>query len=635
MVTEMKSVLYFSIGSMEGFTSVLADKQENYTTPIRELLQNSLDAFHGKRRGKIDIYIETIKTSAIPHIKEYKEALKKSIKTQDDKNSYNENSKQRVKFIKDALQENELQVLMFVDNGSGMSVDTLDGLLNGRSVDKNAQSAGSFGVGHLASYSLSSLRYVLYATKHEDSSGKIQNLFTGSPILAGHSTPEANRSGTGSILKQEPKNPQKPEPDFPVEFPDFIQQKMDLVEKTGSLVAILGLSKEWNEEAEYAIVSNYFYAIKHNNLSITIHRNGEEREISATDEVERLIASKKDQKIRKKENILSGKSVYQAWQAVPSTNLKKIPISNGEKIHVYIKNDETSDSVIVLVRNGMVVARHDSMLSPHIKQLRKNSDYEPFTAVIAVDSQNAKNLFSLVKGSENPHHNELNRDLLSKAREEELKKCLEELSEGIKVHLDKIDRNSFNLSWFGMPAVREAQTIGGRILRQSDQAVPQNVTRPRRDKKGNGTGKKTGRKVPTVHPRQLIPNNATRYKDEGGQWIVSLRITHNNSKSKNESEDDVYLSIYLGEDNDDGKLVDYLNFLEVSVDGKKVQVGDEKNQVKLGHLKSGETYDVVTTVQKPAKIGDMKVPLSPIFGLKQRKKPVTPTTETTASKTSK
>jgi hypothetical protein len=39
------SELYFKIGETEGFTSKkLADKKSGYTNPIRELLQNSLDA---------------------------------------------------------------------------------------------------------------------------------------------------------------------------------------------------------------------------------------------------------------------------------------------------------------------------------------------------------------------------------------------------------------------------------------------------------------------------------------------------------------------------------------------------------------------------------------------------------------
>ena len=58
------SQLYFRAGETEGFTSKkLADKKNGYANPIRELLQNSLDASKeaGNEQCEIDIYIESIK----------------------------------------------------------------------------------------------------------------------------------------------------------------------------------------------------------------------------------------------------------------------------------------------------------------------------------------------------------------------------------------------------------------------------------------------------------------------------------------------------------------------------------------------------------------------------------------------
>ena len=66
---------------------------------------------------------------------------------------------------------------MFIDNGIGMKKEILEGLLDERSIKSNNGSGGSYGVGHLSSYFLSSLRYVLYATKYKEN-GKIEKLFT-------------------------------------------------------------------------------------------------------------------------------------------------------------------------------------------------------------------------------------------------------------------------------------------------------------------------------------------------------------------------------------------------------------------------------------------------------------------------
>jgi hypothetical protein len=45
-------------------------------------------------------------------------------------------------------------------------------------------------------------------------------------------------------------------------------------------------------------------------------------------------------------------------------------------------NNIEANSVIVLIRNGMLIARHDKMLANEINSLRKNEDFEPFSVVI-------------------------------------------------------------------------------------------------------------------------------------------------------------------------------------------------------------------------------------------------------------
>lgn len=58
------SELYFSYGMGKSFTSMeMANQKSGYANPIRELLQNSLDASReaGNSTCEINIYIETIK----------------------------------------------------------------------------------------------------------------------------------------------------------------------------------------------------------------------------------------------------------------------------------------------------------------------------------------------------------------------------------------------------------------------------------------------------------------------------------------------------------------------------------------------------------------------------------------------
>jgi hypothetical protein len=55
-----------------------------------------------------------------------------------------------------------------------MSPEILNGLIGERSVKSSEGSGGSFGVGHLSPYFLSSLRYILYASKYKNDNEAIK-----------------------------------------------------------------------------------------------------------------------------------------------------------------------------------------------------------------------------------------------------------------------------------------------------------------------------------------------------------------------------------------------------------------------------------------------------------------------------
>ena len=614
------SELYFSLGPMSGFTAIeLADKKEGYANPLRELLQNSLDASRdaNKENCEINIYIEAISKNQIPHISDYERVLEKAINTAKQQNSYNENSRQRVRPIKVALEQDKLQVLMFSDKGTGMEKNQIDAILaGGVSIKGGEASGGSFGVGNLSSYSLSSLRYVLYATKYEDENGAIKSLFTGSPILAGYRETDAQRGNRGRIVEQKPDKEMNPDFVYLEEFPDFIKPKMDKI-GTGTVVVILGLSENWGSEAEYAIVSNFFHGIVHDALKIKIHREEQASKYIDIDEAQSIIKSKKEVRRAKGENILSGKAVYQALQAVVTGDQPEITLSNSDKVHVCVKTDKETDPAIVLIRNGMLIARHDSMLSRDMEGLRKTSDFEPFTAVIDVGID-APKLLKLIKGAESPYHNKLQAKILDQDDEKRLKKLFKELSEKIKEYLVPIDRECFELPLFNTPNKAEAQTRGGnRSSGQNNKAKLQTDKTKRKNKKKKKKKNNKKRPIPVVISRNLESKNAVRYTDKGGKWEVKLRIVPN----KMDAKDDVYFSMCLAEDNDKEEAKTYLDFMNIKLNGKSIKVPDDnKRQVKLGGLEKVGTNNIVAEVKKPSVIGNMKAALLPILGLKQRKK---------------
>lgn len=611
------SELYFRIGEMEGFTAMdLADKKEGFTNPIRELLQNSLDAAReaGRSPCVVNVYIETIRKDQIPCIRQYEEVLEKGIETARARGSFNANSEQRVAPIKKALAKKELPMLLFSDNGSGMQPKQLDAILSdGVSIKEDERSGGSFGVGHLSSYMLSSLRYVLYATKYKNGD-ETKSLFTGSPILAGHedTNPTAQRGKRGRIVRQKPDSENNPKFAYLDEFPNFIDKKMQSLD-SGTLVCMLGLTEDWGDDAEYAIVSNFFHAIAHTGLSVTVHQNGGKKEIS-DDVVNHLIESRKNNLRKRGDDILSGKAVHQAWLAVKEDGTQHdIILANKDKVHVCIKSDSDVDSAIILVRNGMVIARHDCMLSSDMNNLRKDTGFEPFTAVIDVDDRNAPKLFELVKGAESPYHNKLQTKVLVGTKERGLKKLLKELSEKIKEKLNTIERDSFSLPLFEVENNENAHTVG-QGGGQSITGTPTKRKRADQKKKKKKRKKRNGEK-PTIPSRSLPVKTAVRYTDNGDKWEVELRATPTAQHNPNE---DVYLAFYPAEDTDGQTTRKCLSFGTVTVNGKDVGEIDPNTPLELDEFNLDKVYDIIAKVKKPGRIGNMKVALVPVFGLKKR-----------------
>ncbi len=617
------SELYFRAGGMEGFTSnKLANRTEGFSTPIRELLQNSLDASvaAGNEKCEVDIYIETIFKNDIPNIKDYERVLELAVDTQRKMGSYNDNAINVVGIIGDALDGHSVDVLMFVDNGVGMDERVLEGLLDERSI-KSEEASGSYGAGHVTSYHLSYLRYVLYATKYRDDDNEIKSLWTGSPILAGHQDGKVQRGPKGRIVKTKPKYELNPDFTYPSAFPPFIESKMDNLSSTGTMVVILGLNQEWDRSAEYAIVNSFFPALVRGELIVNIHREGKSSKTVDKNKVLKLVEAEKDRKRKKygAAEILSGQEVYHAYKAIQEEP-EIIQLDNGDEVNVYIKSDIEDSSSIILIRNGMVITNYQHMLVGAMRSLRENENYEPFMVVIDVDKNSAPGLFKLVKGAENVHHNKLEKNRLKPNDEKKLKAILKELANKIKKHLKFISREAFDLPLFIIDKASEKKRGGyGRLTVQRDNAKPKTSSPVRPDKSDHHPGPRPKhRPKPNIELRDLPAKKATRYI--GKRKLLEVEMNVKPSK-KMDDRDEVYLSIALGEDNDNNRVSQFVHFIHLSVDGNDKPVLKESNQqIPLGMLDEGRSYEILAKVKKPAGFERMRVELLPILKLKRRPK---------------
>ena len=440
--------LYFRLGSMDGFTShITADKKEGFDIPIRELMQNSLDAADGNH-CRVEIVIDEIAIDDIPHLDSYRKYLDLAIHTQTNKGSYGNQQKQIVANLKSELKKKRIRILMFADNGGGMDREGLDALIEQRSRKPEA-SGGSFGVGHLKSYDLSSLRYVLYATRKD-----AVTQFTGVPILAGFEESGDERGNIGRIVNKRPDSERSPVFEYPNHLPEFMQQAMG-DKPQGTVVCILGLSDKWEDNCETVIASHFFSALLHGGLSVRIQRGRDNGSITDLDSdgVECILSKVRDgQRARTSQGeILAGRHTWQSFLAVRDSNLgiEQIELSSGDRVNVYTHTGNVEKSSIALIRSDMLVARHDTMLSPEFNGLRNSDDLAPFALVIDVNKEQAgKELFDLVKAAEGPYHNRLTQGDLSRDHRNRLQELLRELATKVREHLPKIHREGFDLRIF-------------------------------------------------------------------------------------------------------------------------------------------------------------------------------------------
>lgn len=623
----MNLELYFRLGDMLGFTaSKLADQQQGFAIPIRELMQNSLDASREAKndRCEVNIYIESIRKGQISCIDEYCRVLDQAIETQKDFGSYQNQQKQVVEKIRESLRQETIPIMTFMDNGAGMTPQKLDALLSERShKESNNSSGGSYGVGHLSAYSLSSLRYVLYTSRYEENSdGQINTLFTGSPILAGYrDVDQSQRGAVGRIVARTPDDEKNPECDYPVQLPSFLEDKVNALESTGTIVSILGLSEEWNTEAEYAIASHFFHALAYESLTVTIHRQNE-APTSMSEIMRQHLYDRRTEKNAKsaRGDILSGQAVWQSYQAVAeSNNLHQIKLSNDDKIDVYINSTpEVTESSVALIRSDMLIARHDSMVSTVFDRLRKNPDFAPFALVIDVGDRTARTLFSLIKQAEGPYHNKLVPQYFAS----QLRKLLDELSKKIEFYLKKVDRDTFNLPLFAVPdKAKENSPHGNRISSNVTTAKPVKPIRqsPKRKEvdENEQNRKKRKKNTPTIISRRLESQISARYEDAEGLLIAKLQLVPNSEDAR----DDTWLSFCLGEDMDknSGTLV-WLEFASIAMNDQMLEINNKnKNIVVLGQMKKGEFYKIIASLHKPKSQADrIKYALQPVLGLQRR-----------------
>lgn len=373
---------------------------------VRELLQNSLDA----GANRINLRIEEVPVDAINGIAEYREAFKSACEVRWRHLETSAVEKRIADQIRETLENETISVLLCIDDGSGIAPEDMEAVLwaGNTTKAKDGGKGGSFGVGHCAAFKLSDLRYVLYATRSRDSSGKLSEFAAGSAVLAEHKQDGETRSPKGFYVAElaEREDGQKaayskPDGKMAEWLQEATRDGLMPAGATGTIVAVIGFRKGTKETEKIcdAAAKNFYEAFSKGGLSLNVKSGSKTGKVNSTNIADRMKYLRND-KAPQKKGLLRG-----CWAASQYRTLateKKIVDNKNATVRLRKwKTEEYGTGAardIAICRNGMWIVRNGApKLVP-----RDFAESRPFQCVISVKPESE--LDQLVKAAEGPEH---------------------------------------------------------------------------------------------------------------------------------------------------------------------------------------------------------------------------------------
>lgn len=410
-------LIFPKVTSQSGFTTATlsSTNDKEASKIVKEIIQNSYDS--AKQRGvkaEVTFKVEKIDKKKIPFLDEYERVLnliEKENLTEQEEDILNE--------IKEYLNQDKIDVLFILDNGTGFNKQNLTAMLSDGISVKADGSGGSYGNGHFSIFNLSFLRFLIYFSK---------NIFSGHTILRTF-IDDTLRDKNGFILKEELPLSEISDV-FSSEIPEIFKNKIS----SGAVIAVLGfnyfLNKEnWIDLIRAGVVRNFFVAIEFGNLEVSIENkkiNKENLDL-VLQETSTINITPKYKEIKKFYSLLD-KRKYLFNTAL------------GE-IEIYLSDD--LDTNIAICRNGMYIT--SKLPSP----LRKVDfvGYSPFCALILPKSMELFNLIKRAEGSlhEDIKYSRFSNDKKGKEKRKKLRDAFKEINEFIKSKLQKIDNEAIDI----------------------------------------------------------------------------------------------------------------------------------------------------------------------------------------------
>ena len=240
----------------------------------REAIQNSLDARDSLTDPvTVAFELEEIPSVDLPGHAELLDAMKKCEKETKDSNKANSFFLRAI----DILKKPKIACLVIKDYGTtglrdGKNNDVETGQWHrlvkatGQSAkDNNNTAGGSYGIGKHAPFVVSGLRTVFYSTRYIQGGRTIEKA-QGRAILISHQLNDGNKSQAVGFYGQKARC----EKLTGEEIPPILKHPDD----GGTTLLIPGLNetKNWQEKIAAAVISNYFHAIRENDLTVLIDK---------------------------------------------------------------------------------------------------------------------------------------------------------------------------------------------------------------------------------------------------------------------------------------------------------------------------------------------------------------------------
>ena len=404
--------LRFGPGTSCGFTPAGVSAFDNLrpAAVVRELIQNALDAARnaGVSPAMVRFRLTEVPRNKIPGIRSYESAFVKAVETQKAMTGgpLTGQAQLTAGTIRNALAQDELDVLSVLDNGVGLDEQRMNALLSDGVSIKDGAATGTYGNGHCTAIPASDLRYVLYGGLIEGG----HRIGAGHAVLASHyeAGERHQRSGDGFYIR-----------DFRAshetlynyatgrQLPGLIAEALDIIEaetRHGTAVIIPAFNHFLEDQDLWSMVSqaasaNFFVAIEKGDLVVSVDddRSGAGKLLWVLDRSNLADVLNTHRDKRRAAAFLNGRRAYEAHD-VYRTGKRRLIETGAGAIEIRLRENPDGITRVDLCRNGMWITDR----IPGVSQ--SFADQVPFHAVLSLSAREGRDLHDFIRIAEGPLH---------------------------------------------------------------------------------------------------------------------------------------------------------------------------------------------------------------------------------------